>query len=52
MICSNCGKEKEKVFDIFGDGTVLMCKQCALNFIKNNKIYQINYPKQYNEIIK
>lgn len=50
-VCSECGNKKDKVFDIFGDGTVVMCKECVSNFIKNHKNYIVNYPKQYKNII-
>ncbi len=34
MICSNCAKDKEKVFDLFGDGLVLVCEDCKNEMIK------------------
>ena len=49
-LCSNCGKEVEKVYDMFADGMVLYCKECALKFIEANKQYKVNYPVQYRKI--
>lgn len=34
MICSNCTKDKEKVFDLFGDGLILVCEDCKNEMIK------------------
>lgn len=51
FICSDCGKAVEKVYDVFEDGMVLMCKDCALKRVKDNNPYKINYPKTYKEIV-
>ena len=54
MICSECNKELKanESYDIFCDGMVHMCKECAKQFAKTNKHYKRNYPKMYNLIME
>lgn len=54
MKCSNCNKDFKvnELFNIFNDGMVFMCEDCAKQFIKNNKHYKRNYLKMYNIIMK
>lgn len=42
MKCSNCNKEfkSNELYDLFDDGIILMCKECAKQFVKQNKHYK------------
>lgn len=38
MICSKCAKNKEKVYDLFGDGLIIVCEQCKKEMIEKGLI--------------
>ena len=36
-ICSNCNEKTEIVYDIFGDGMVLYCEDCYIDYLAKYK---------------
>lgn len=54
MICSTCNKtfKANELYDMFGDGMVYMCKDCAKQWLKTDSSYKRYYPKMYNIIME
>lgn len=54
MICSTCNKtfKANELYDMFGDGMVYMCKDCARQWLKTDTSYKRYYPKMYNIIME
>ena len=50
-ICSNCTKESNKLYDVFGDGLILYCGYCFSKMIGKNKTYKYHYPNQYKKYL-
>lgn len=36
-VCSNCGCRTELVYDLFGDGLILYCEDCYIQWLAKQK---------------
>ena len=35
--CSNCGEKTDTVYDLFGDGLILYCEDCYIEYLAKQK---------------